>query len=86
MVPLSRVLFLEPISTIERGEPHFAKTVDAGLPIQTIFLPLSQRIHEVSAKARLMPNKQKGIKTNDKIFILFFMLASFIERLCVHGV
>jgi len=80
MVPLLCALVLEPISTIESGEPHFAKTVDAGLPIQTILSPLLQRIHDGSAETTLIPKKQKRIKANIKIFIIFFIRIPFIKK------
>ena len=80
MVPLLRPLDLEPMSTIERGEPHFANTVDAGLPIQTILFPLLQRIHDGSAETTLIPKKQKRIKANIKIFIICFKLIPLIKR------
>jgi len=80
MVPLPFDLVLEPISTAESGEPHFAMTVDADAPTQTILFPLWQRIHEGSAKTVLIPKKQKSIKADNNSFLFFFIFAPFIKN------
>lgn len=80
MVPLPFDLVLEPISTAESGEPHFARTVDAGAPTQTILFPLWQRIHEGSAKTVPIPKKQKSIKADNNSFIFFFTFVPFLKN------